>query len=522
MGAASAVEFCLIAVAIAIVVWKADRIEQTLELQRAAHVRLESAVQGGQQAERQAAEADVRASQTRLTQDISGLLTALSVIAVGLLLSLGLGLLAVRHYVLRTVQGFARAADALESTNAPFRMEWTGPAEFEGLAARFNRIQERLHTESAAKSLIETREAAMVAALNTEMAANAETLRVVKRAAQAWRQTFDAVDFVLLTVDRHLVVQRVNRAAVNLLGGGFEDWIGRPLSDFPDRQPWRAIRTLLDDVFVDGRPLSGQIEDGAVWEYACTGLPAASDVAVVWARDISPMAELRRAVARSEAMGAMGELLAGVAHEVRNPLFAITALLDAWSLKPQAQEGPFLPALRREVTRMRQLMEELLEYGRPFNPSLVVRDLQTVAMEAVSILSTPARDRGVAIHADVSGLVQMDAARMLRVFLNLVQNALDHSPAGTSVDVLSERFSDAGQPMVRITVRDRGPGFAEADLPRVFHPFFTRRPGGTGLGLPIVQRIVDEHGGTVSAGNHPGGGALIRVELPLATAAASA
>src|SRR6185436_11185911 len=103
MGAASAVEFCLIAVAIAIVVWKADRIEQTLELQRAAHVRLESAVQGGQQAERQAAEADVRASQTRLTQEISGLLTALSVIAVGLLLSLGLGLLAVRHYVLRTV-----------------------------------------------------------------------------------------------------------------------------------------------------------------------------------------------------------------------------------------------------------------------------------------------------------------------------------------------------------------------------------------------------------------------------------
>jgi signal transduction histidine kinase len=76
--------------------------------------------------------------------------------------------------------------------------------------------------------------------------------------------------------------------------------------------------------------------------------------------------------------------------------------------------------------------------------------------------------------------------------------------------------------MVRITVRDRGPGFAEADLPRVFHPFFTRRPGGTGLGLPIVQRIVDEHGGTISAGNHPEGGALIRVDLPLAAPAALA
>jgi signal transduction histidine kinase len=219
-------------------------------------------------------------------------------------------------------------------------------------------------------------------------------------------------------------------------------------------------------------------------------------------------------------MGAMGELLGGVAHEVRNPLFAITALLDAWSLKPQVQEGPFLPALRREVTRMRQLMEELLEYGRPFNPSLVVRDLQPVAAEAVSILAPAARNLDVTINVKVSGLVHMDAARMLRVFLNLVHNAIDYSPEGSTVDVISETVMEGSQAMVRITIRDRGPGFAEADLARVFHPFFTRRPGGTGLGLPIVQRIVDEHGGRVSAGNHPDGGALIRVDLPIAAEAA--
>jgi len=495
MGVASAVEFFLIAGAIGVIVWKAHRIELAMDTQSVANA--------------------------ALAGEISGMLTALSVVALGLLLALGIGMLAVRHYVLRTVQGFARAADALESDNAAFRLDWTGPAEFERLAARFNRIQERLQSESADRARIETREAEMLAALNKEIDANAETLRIVKRAAQAWRQTFDAVDFVLLTVDRHGVVQRVNRAAVNLLGGGFEDWIGRPITEFPDRQPWRAIRALLDDVFVDGNPMSGQIEDGAVWEYASTGLHAAEDVAVVWARDISQMTELQRAVARSESMGAMGELLGGVAHEVRNPLFAITALLDAWSLKPQVQEGPFLPALRREVTRMRQLMEELLEYGRPFNPSLVVRDLQPVAAEAVSILMPAAREIDATIHVDVSGLVHMDSARMLRVFLNLVQNALDHSPDRGVIDVASQALADGGQPIVRITVRDRGPGFREADLPRVFHPFFTRRPGGTGLGLPIVQRIVDEHGGTVSAGNHPEGGALIRVDLPIAAAAAS-
>jgi signal transduction histidine kinase len=489
------------------------------------------------------AAANVRAAQGRLLTDISGMLATLSVISVGLLLSLGLGLLAMRHYLVRTVQGFARAADSLESDDVPFRLDWAGPAEFEGLAARFNHIQERLQSESAAKARIETREAEMLAELNTEIAAKVETLRVVQRAAHAWRDTFDAVDFVLLTVDRHAVVQRVNRAALNLLGGGFDDWIGRPLSEFPDRQPWRAVRALLDDVFTGGRPLNGQIGDETVWEYGCTGLPSGGDGLVVWARDISQMAELRRIVARSEAMGAMGELLAGVAHEVRNPLFAITALLDAWSLKPQLQEGPFLPALRREVARMRQLMDELLEYGRPFNPSLVVRDLQPVAVESVRILAPAARERDITINVNVAGLVHMDEARMLRVFLNLVQNAIDHSPQGSTIDVVSEtvapkaiEHSPPGTPVdagdekvtersratVRIAVRDRGPGFDESNLTRVFHPFFTRRPGGTGLGLPIVQRIVDEHGGKVSAGNHPDGGALIRVELPIAAWAAPA
>jgi len=167
---------------------------------------------------------------------------------------------------------------------------------------------------------------------------------------------------------------------------------------------------------------------------------------------------------------------------------------------------------------MRQLMEELLEYGRPFNSSLVVGDLNTVAAEAISILSHASQARDVTIHANVSGLVNMDKARMLRVFLNLIQNAIDHSPAGGTIHVDSWTRPDVEPPMIQIAVRDVGPGFTDADLPRVFNPFFTRRPGGTGLGLPIVQRILDEHGGTVVAANHPDGGALIRAQLPLAIA----
>ena len=468
---------------------------------------------------------DVKIAQERMLAQVSGMVTVLSLAGVALIFSLGIGFLALRRYILRTVHGFMQAIDALDSHDVTFRPDWAGSEDFQPIAARFNEIQQRLDATTATKAQLEHQEAtirAANAALNSEIAARAETLRSVENAARAWRQTFDAVDFVLLTVDRRGTVQRVNRAALTLLGGRFDEWIGRPLAQFPDKQPWTAITAIVKDMFADSLAHTGQVEDGRVWELACTGSAPEDEFSVVWARDVTPTAELQRAVVRSEAMGAMGELLAGVAHEVRNPLFAITALLDAWSLKPEIQEGPFLEMLRHEVMRMRQLMEELLEYGRPFNPSLVVGDLKTVADEAVHILSSAAGARGVTIHAAVSGMVYMDQARMLRVFLNLIQNAIDHSPAGGAIDVESTSDPGSDPAMLQIIVRDHGSGFMAADLPRVFNPFFTRRPGGTGLGLPIVQRIVDEHGGRVSAANHPDGGALLRVQLPLATDVAPA
>jgi len=452
-------------------------------------------------------------------EQTSGFATVLAAVGTALIVTMGVGCFLLRYHVLRSIETLMHAEDEVARGNLAFRLDWDGPTEFLPVVARFNAMQEHIETSIATKARVEHRESAAPAAslaLDTEIAASAETLRAVWNAARAWRKTFDAVDFVLLTVDRQRTVQRVNRAALALLGGRFDDWIGRRLADFPATQPWTAINAIVNDMFTDGMGLTSQVEDGRVWELACTGFSEEDAFSVAWARDITPTVELQRAVLRSEAMGAMGELLAGVAHEVRNPLFAITALLDAWSLKPEIQGGPFLPMLRKEVMRMRQLMEELLEYGRPFNSSLVVGDLDTVAAEAVSILSPAAHARNVTIQADVSGLVNMDKARMLRVFLNLIQNAIDHSHAGGAIHVNSWIRADGEPGMLQISVRDFGPGFMDADLPRVFNPFFTRRPGGTGLGLPIVQRIVDEHGGTVVAGNHPDGGALIRVQLPLA------
>jgi signal transduction histidine kinase len=110
----------------------------------------------------------------------------------------------------------------------------------------------------------------------------------------------------------------------------------------------------------------------------------------------------------------------------------------------------------------------------------------------------------------------MDRGRLVQVFHNLVENAIHYSPRGGVVAVEVEEVQWADGHWIVCAVRDAGPGFSEGDLERLFEPFFSRRIGGTGLGLSIVQRIVEEHGGQITATNHPQGGAVLTLRLPVA------
>ncbi|HEY4581395.1 MAG TPA: ATP-binding protein [Lysobacter sp.] len=223
---------------------------------------------------------------------------------------------------------------------------------------------------------------------------------------------------------------------------------------------------------------------------------------------------------RSEAMAAMGSLVAGVAHEVRNPLFGITATLDAMEadLRGEPLHACHQRVLRREVTRLNRLMTSLLEYGRPPGTDLAPGPLPRLIAEAVQVCGPVAEAAGVAVASrlgDAAVEVPMQPARLLQVFVNLIENAVQHAPAGSTVEVRLRVEADAdGRDWAHCEVLDAGSGFSDEDLAHVFTPFFTRRRKGTGLGLAIVQRIVEEHGGSVVAGNRPGGGACLQVRLP--------
>jgi len=230
---------------------------------------------------------------------------------------------------------------------------------------------------------------------------------------------------------------------------------------------------------------------------------------------------LQQELHRRESLSAIGTLVAGVAHEVRNPLFAITATVDSLVARRGSGQAatPQLLALQEQTTRLSRLMTDLLDYGRPIAEQLTPGPVCTVAAQAIASCAALSREAGVTVELashPTPHLVDMDEGRLQQVFQNLVQNGVELTPRGGRVEVEMRAEPRRGRAGVLCTVRDSGPGFDPAHLADVFEPFFSRRKGGTGLGLSIVHRIVEQHSGEVEAANHPAGGGVVRVWLPAA------
>lgn len=229
---------------------------------------------------------------------------------------------------------------------------------------------------------------------------------------------------------------------------------------------------------------------------------------------------LHEALRRQETLSRIGALVAAVAHEVRNPLFALSSTLDAMRSRlgdaPEVQR--YFPVLGAQVERLTALMRDLLDYGKPATLALestAAADLVAVAVEQVQGVAA-ARGVTLALEEVPPRLPPLlaDRQRAVQVLQNLLLNAVQHSPEGGAVDVRLARATLGERPAVALEVLDRGPGFADGEALRIFEPFYSRRAGGTGMGLALAHRLVHDHGGTITAGNRAGGGASLRVVLP--------
>ncbi len=238
--------------------------------------------------------------------------------------------------------------------------------------------------------------------------------------------------------------------------------------------------------------------------------------AVVTLEDVSDIKALTDQLIRADRLAAMGELTAGVAHEVRNPLGVIRAtvqlLEDAQADSERIHEAAGV--IKQEIDRLDRVIKALLDFGRPSKPTLLRTDLRGVIEDVVLFTNRFAKQADVSIEMAVGEddlrPVFGDPDQLKQVFLNLVTNAVQAMDSeGGSILIEGSSTED----YVVITVADTGPGIAAEDINKVFDPFFTKRADGTGLGLTIVHRIIDEHDGHIAVESSPDGTTFI-VTLP--------
>ena len=329
----------------------------------------------------------------------------------------------------------------------------------------------------------------------------------------------------------------LNRAGRRILGVGDEEPLGeRHVAQFhPAPAAARVIEEAIPTALREGA-WSGESRlrraDGLELPVLQVVLAHRSPLGEVeflsiLARDISQRVEAERELRRSHTMAALGSLVAGVAHEVRNPLFGISSTLDAFEARFTGQDDhrEYVGMFRQQLDRLTHLMNDLLEYGKATGLRLGHGRFEDVVEHALAACAPLVARAHVAVGTQIApGLpeLRMDARRISQVLRNLLENALQHSPPGGTVNLRAELSSDAAGSWLECSIEDEGPGFQPQDLPHLFEPFFTRRHGGTGLGLSIVQRIVSDHGGSIEASNRQTGGARFRLRLPAPAAAGEA
>lgn len=240
----------------------------------------------------------------------------------------------------------------------------------------------------------------------------------------------------------------------------------------------------------------------------------AQEAAAALATKNRELVESHQHLLRAERLTALGTLAAGLAHEVRTPVAAIKGALEilASRARPGTPEAEFTDVATKELSRLGTLLEDFLAYARPRPPARVAMRLAEVAQQVHVLLSSEANRRGVRVDIQTAteGHLTGDPAQLTQVLLNVVLNAIQASPAGEDVVVqVTDRGGD-----VELEVIDRGVGLSPDDAAKVFEPFFTTKAKGTGLGLPIAQRIIVAHGGTIALTPSTPTGTRVVIRLP--------
>jgi len=348
-------------------------------------------------------------------------------------------------------------------------------------------------------------------------------------------QIVDSLPVGLYVIDRAYRIRAWNRKReTGTQGVSREDAVGREVFEVLDRQPREMLKREFDRVFDSGEMQQMEMESRASGDnryYRITKIPMRQDGAdithvITIGEDVTEWREAQHRLAETEKLAAVGQLAAGVMHEINNPLATILACSEALALRnedlpPGTRQGmeEYLKIIDTEVQRCRRIVEGLLDFSRPKTGDKRLVDVNAIVEQTLFLLKHHDRFKHVTVVRELApGLPQFhaDPERLIQSFMALMLNAMDAMNSRGVLTVRSDVNPDRDDELL-IEFIDTGVGIKQDDLPKIFEPFFTTKaPGrGTGLGLSICYGIIADHRGRIEVESQIGIGSNFKVYLPL-------
>ncbi len=346
----------------------------------------------------------------------------------------------------------------------------------------------------------------------------------------------DSLPVGLYVIDREYRIHAWNRKReTGIQGVSREEAIGRTIFEILHRQPAELLRGEFDEVFATGKIATFQMESSATGDlrtFRISKIPMRVDDlnvthVITIGEDITDWRQAQDRIAQAEKLAAIGQLAAGVMHEINNPLATIGACAESMSLRlEQHQDGPliqgfddYLRIIDTEVHRCKRIIDGLLDFSRPKAATKGPVDVNAVLEETLFLLKHHERFKRMSVvrelDRETTPAAHGNAEQLIQVFMALLLNAMDAMNGRGAILVRTRRGRPSEEPVV-IEIADEGHGIPRAELPKIFEPFYTSKPPGrgTGLGLSICYSIIADHGGRIEVDSHLAKGTTFRVLLP--------
>ncbi|WML38885.1 ATP-binding protein [Neobacillus sp. OS1-2] len=338
---------------------------------------------------------------------------------------------------------------------------------------------------------------------------------------QKYRRIFeDSIDGLILWDNEHRFVD-VNIAAERMIGLPKNKLIGQRVYDLstPLEGKKQEILKHIDQLLNEGQKASTitfETEDGNKIYFDYTSqLDIVDGVNLTVFKDVTDKVVMQEQLRKSDTLNVIGELAAGIAHEIRNPMTALKGFIQLLESSITKEHSLYYQVITTELQRIDSIINEFLILAKPQAVRFQEKDINKIMKETVDLLSAQAvlyNVQFVTNYDESLPLVFCEPNQLKKVFINLIKNAIEVMPNGGNITITTKKMRNQ---QIQIIIKDEGCGISKEKIKKLGEPFYTTKDRGTGLGLMVSYRIIDEHKGTIFVKSEEGKGTIFNIKLPI-------